>query len=72
MHDNQSTVKISVYQGEDSDALNNIPLGEFMVENLSKAPAENPIIIQFALDLNGIMQVTAREKNRTGEIDPDR
>ena len=65
MHDNQTTVKIDVYQGEDPDALNNIPLGDFMVENLSKAPAENPIIIQFALDLNGIMQVTAREK-KTG------
>jgi len=65
MHDNQTTVKVDVYQGEDPDALNNIPLGEFMVENLSKAPADNPIIIQFALDLNGIMQVTAREK-KTG------
>ena len=50
---------------EDPDALNNIPLGEFLVENLSKAPANNPIILQFALDLNGIMQVTAREK-KTG------
>jgi molecular chaperone DnaK (HSP70) len=34
-----------------------------MVENLSKVPAGNPIILQIALDLNGIMQVSAREKN---------
>jgi molecular chaperone DnaK (HSP70) len=61
--DQQEHVKVDVYQGEDPDALNNIPLGEFMVENLSKAPANNPIVIQFALDLNGIMNVTAREKN---------
>ena len=33
------------------------------MENLSRAPAGNPIILQFALDLNGIMQVSAREKN---------
>jgi molecular chaperone DnaK (HSP70) len=65
MHDNQTTVKVNVYQGEDPDALNNIPLDEFMVENLSKVPANNPIILQFALDLNGIMQVSAREK-KTG------
>jgi molecular chaperone DnaK (HSP70) len=65
MHENQTTVKVNVYQGEDPDALNNIPLGEYLVENLSKAPANNPIIIQFALDLNGIMQVTTREK-KTG------
>ncbi|CDH44807.1 Hsp70 family protein [Candidatus Contendibacter odensensis] len=63
MRDHQEAVKVDVYQGEDPDALNNITLGEFMVENLSRAPANNPIIIQFALDLNGIMQVTAREKN---------
>jgi len=34
-----------------------------MVENLSKAPSGNPIVLQLSLDLNGIMNVTAREKN---------
>ncbi len=63
MYDHQPVVEIDVYQGEDPDALNNIEIGEFLVENLSKAPAGNPIVIQFALDLNGIMNVTAREKN---------
>ena len=63
MHDRQEAVMVHVYQGEDPDALNNIELGQFTVENLSKVPAGNPIIIQFALDLNGIMQVSAREKN---------
>ena len=52
-----------VYQGEDPDALNNIEIGQFTVERLSKAPAGNPIVLQFSLDLNGIMNVTAREKN---------
>jgi len=63
MHDHQKAVNVHVYQGEDPDALNNIEIGEFAVENLSRAPAGNPIILQFALDLNGIMQVSAREKN---------
>jgi molecular chaperone DnaK (HSP70) len=63
MHDHQEAVNVHVYQGEDPDALNNIEIGEFAVENLSRAPAGNPIILQFALDLNGIMQVSAREKN---------
>jgi len=63
MHDHQKAVNVHVYQGEDPDALNNIEIGEFTVENLSRAPAGNPIILQFALDLNGIMQVSAREKN---------
>jgi molecular chaperone DnaK (HSP70) len=63
LHDRQEAVIVHVYQGEDPDALNNIELGQFTVENLSKVPAGNPIIIQFALDLNGIMNVSAREKN---------
>ena len=65
MHDRQEAVLVHVYQGEDPDALNNIELGQFFVENLSKVPAGNPIIIQFSLDLNGIMNVSAREK-KTG------
>ncbi len=63
IQDNQKTVIVSIYQGEDPDALNNIKIGEFTVEHLSKAPAGNPIILQLALDLDGIMQVSAREKN---------
>ncbi|HYQ91671.1 MAG TPA: Hsp70 family protein, partial [Candidatus Competibacteraceae bacterium] len=63
LHDNQTTVVVSIYQGEDPDALNNIKIGEFTVENLSRVPAGNPIILQLALDLDGILQVSAREKN---------
>jgi len=63
VHDNQTTVAVSIYQGEDPDALNNINIGEFTVENLSKVPSGNPIILQLSLDLDGIMQVSAREKN---------
>ncbi|MFO1431890.1 MAG: Hsp70 family protein [Candidatus Competibacteraceae bacterium] len=63
IHDNQTTVEVSIYQGEDPDALNNIKIGEFTVENLSRVPAGNPIILQLALDLDGILQVSAREKN---------
>ncbi len=65
MYDRQEAVLVHVHQGEDPDALNNIELGQFFVENLSKVPAGNPIILQFSLDLNGIMNVSAREK-KTG------
>jgi molecular chaperone DnaK (HSP70) len=55
-------VDVTVYQGEDPDALNNIEIGRFMVEGLRDTPAGNPIVLDFALDLDGILQVTAREK----------
>lgn len=63
LHDYQDTVMVHVYQGEDPDAANNIEIGKFTVEHLSRVPSGNPIIIQCALDLNGILQVSAREKN---------
>jgi molecular chaperone DnaK len=59
----QERVDVTVYQGEDPDALNNIEIGRFTVEGLlGDAPAGNPIVLGLSLDLNGILQVTAREK----------
>ncbi|OQW93531.1 MAG: heat-shock protein Hsp70 [Beggiatoa sp. IS2] len=60
--DNQEKVDVRVYQGEDSDALNNHQLGEFLIESLSKVPAGNPILLTLHLDVNGILQVSAKEK----------
>lgn len=60
--DNQSTVKIEVFQGESEDPRRNHPLGDFQVEGLSRAPAGNPIVVQFDLDANGVLKVSAREK----------
>ena len=62
MFDGQDKVDVTVYQGEDPDALNTIEIGRFTVEGLRDAAAGNPIVLDFALDLNGILQVTAREK----------
>jgi molecular chaperone DnaK (HSP70) len=63
IRDDQSTVEVRVYQGENADALENIQIGEFHVEGLSKAPAGNPIILDLALDRDGILHVSAKEKN---------
>jgi molecular chaperone DnaK len=60
--DAQKKVDVTVYQGEAPDALNNIEIGRFTVEGLRDAPAGNPVVIDFALDLNGMLNVTAREK----------
>jgi molecular chaperone DnaK (HSP70) len=63
MRDNQEAVEIRIYQGEDTDALNNIQIGQFMVEGLSQVPQGNPILLKLELDLNGILDVSAVEKN---------
>lgn len=63
--DNQSSVEVTVYQGESADALENIEIGRFMVEGLSQAPAGNPVVLDFSININGILNVRAREK-KTG------
>ena len=60
--DGQTEVEVRIFQGESADALENIQLGEFRITGLSKAPAGNPVIIDLALDRDGILQVSAREK----------
>ena len=65
MHDGQKAVDVRIYQGEASMADDNIFIGNFLVEGLSDVPSGNEIVLTLALDLNGVLEVTALEK-RTG------
>jgi molecular chaperone DnaK len=62
----QTEVDIQVYQGDDDDALKNIPVGDFRVEGLMEMEDANQILCRMRLDLDGILEVTAVEK-RTGK-----
>jgi len=63
MMDFQEKVEISVYQGEAQFVTDNIFIGKFFIEGLSKVPAGNVILANLELDLNGILKVTAIEKS---------
>lgn len=65
MVDNQEAWRVSIYQGEDPNALNNILIGRFFAEGFSQAPAGNEILCRMDLNLDGILHVTVTEK-RTG------
>jgi len=62
VHDAQAQVRISVFQGEDPDAMKNVFIGDFLIEGLSEVPAPNEILCRMDLDLDGILRVTATEK----------
>ncbi len=66
--DNQECVEVMVYQGEEKDALNNTKIGSFHMEGLSKVPQGNIITATFSLDINGILQVSAKEKDTGMEV----
>ena len=72
-HDAQREVEVTVYEGEDPVPRNNTLIGEFRIEGLSDAPEGNPIIVNFNLDLNGMLKVSATEKatgfNKTVTLD---
>ncbi|PYN97884.1 MAG: heat-shock protein Hsp70 [Candidatus Rokuibacteriota bacterium] len=65
MVDNQHACEVNIYQGDDPNALNNLLVGRFHVEGLSRVPAGNEVLVRMELDLDGILRVSAIEK-RTG------
>ncbi|MBI4671933.1 MAG: Hsp70 family protein [Chloroflexi bacterium] len=60
----QETVQIKVYQGESHVASENTLLGEFTFDHLKpEAPGLPPrVAVQFDLDLNGILRVSAQDR----------
>lgn len=63
MNDGQEKVEVKIFQGENPIASSNIEIGNFMVEGLSDVPAGNSILLKLALDLDGVLNVTAMEKD---------
>jgi molecular chaperone DnaK len=62
--DNQSAVDIVVLQGERERAADNRVLGRFRLENIRPAPRGTPHIeVTFDIDANGILNVSARDKD---------
>lgn len=60
--DNQQSVEVEIYQGEDPDVRGNAKLGNYQVQGLSARPAGNEIVCHFNLDLDGTLTVTTTEK----------
>ncbi|MGX7582549.1 molecular chaperone DnaK [Candidatus Vidania fulgoroideorum] len=62
--DNQTAVTIRVFQGERELVQNNKLLGEFNLEGIKQAPKGIPQIeVTFDIDSNGILDVSAKDKN---------
>jgi len=62
--DNQSAVTIHVLQGEREVARQNKSLGQFNLEGIAPAPRGMPQIeVTFDIDANGILHVSAKDKN---------
>lgn len=62
--DNQTQVEINVLQGEREMAADNRSLGRFVLDGIPPAPRGVPQVeVTFDIDSNGILNVSAKEKN---------
>lgn len=62
--DNQNAVTVHVLQGEREIASGNKSLGQFNLEGIAPAPKGQPQIeVTFDIDANGILSVSAKDKN---------
>ncbi len=61
--DNQPAVTVRVFQGERKMAADNRPLDEFNLDGIPPAPRGVPQIeVKFDIDVNGILNVSAKDK----------
>ncbi len=66
--DGQEAVMIEVFQGEESQASKNTPIGSFSLANLpKKLPAGSEIDVAFEYNLNGIVEIAASERSGASE-----
>lgn len=75
--DDQETVEIKVYQGNNQIAKENELLGDFILRGIPKAEAGTPRIeMEYKIDADGILYVTAKETSteveKTVKIDRDK
>ncbi|MEA2443383.1 MAG: molecular chaperone DnaK, partial [Thermoleophilales bacterium] len=66
--DNQEAVDVVVLQGEREMAADNRPIARFRLEGIRPAPRGGPQVeVTFDIDANGILHVTARDKETGAE-----
>ena len=71
---NQTAINVKVYQGESPIASQNTLLGEFLFDNLEQEEEGQPprITVQFDLDVNGILNVSAVDRGSGAARRPPR
>jgi len=64
MRPGQEAVDVRIFQGDDEDARRNVFVGDFLIEDLDENADEGSrILLNMALDLDGILTVTAVEQH---------
>ncbi len=63
MYENQTAVKIDIYQGEDQSVNSNSFIASFVLDNLPKnLPSGSEVDITFEYNINGLVEVSAQDR----------
>ncbi|VDP94779.1 unnamed protein product [Echinostoma caproni] len=66
VEDDQSSMRVAVFQGENPDTTQNTFLGEFLLEGIPKMRKHDVTVrIQFSVDENGLLTVTGQHEIRS-------
>ena len=66
--DNQTVVKIEIYEGENTFIKNNHLLKKSYIKGLKERPkGQTKVIVTFDIDINGILTVNAKEKSENDD-----
>lgn len=66
--DDQERVEIQSYQGEGTQAADNVKLASFVLGGIAPALKGQPEIkVTFAVDANSILELTGKDLHRPGE-----
>ncbi|MBF0450898.1 MAG: Hsp70 family protein [Candidatus Magnetomorum sp.] len=68
MVDGQENAEIKVYQGEHPNALDNVLINKYMFRLSNNTPGGSPIVLNYDLDINGILKMEAMEKQSGRKI----
>jgi len=68
LFDGQENAEIKVYQGEHSNALDNVLINNYMFRLSNDTPSGSPIVLNYDLDINGILKMEAVEKHSGRKI----
>ena len=68
MFDGQEAAEIKVYQGENPNALDNVLINKYMFRLSNDTPSGSPIVLNYDLDINGILKMEAVEKQSGRKI----
>ena len=60
--DDQPEVIVEVQQGESIYPQHNTSIGEMCIKGLGRSPSGSPVVVEFSLDLNGMLHVSATHK----------